>query len=71
ADMIKAFNSALTLSIEAKILNQYTVARLIAKAYNTAMYVGIEAKLYDSGIVEKLIAEAYMKAAALNNLKTE
>ncbi|MDE1868998.1 MAG: 50S ribosomal protein L10 [Candidatus Micrarchaeota archaeon] len=71
SDIAKAFNSALTLSIEAKILNQYTVARLITQAYNTAMYVGIEAKLYDSGIIEKLLAEAYMKAAALNNLKPE
>jgi large subunit ribosomal protein L10 len=68
SDIIRAFSSAMALSLELGIVNAYTVKVLIAKAYRCAYYLGMEAKLYDSGIVEGLVSMASREAAALNSL---
>lgn len=64
-----AFNRAFTLSLEAGVINSYTIKTLIAKAYRNAIHVGVETKIYDSGIIERLLAEAASRASALDNLK--
>ncbi len=65
AEIAKAFSAALTLSLEAGVVNRYTVVKLITKAYRSAMALGLEAKAYDSGIVEKLLEQASVHAQAL------
>jgi large subunit ribosomal protein L10 len=67
-DLATAFRSALALSIDRGIINQYTIKVLISRAYQNAYHLGIEAKLYDSGIVEGLIAKALHEATSLNSL---
>lgn len=65
ADIGKAFNSALQLSLERGIVNRYTVRQLIGRAYRSAMHLGIECKLPDRGIVEKLIEKAVLGAKGM------
>ncbi len=65
ADIGRAFNSALQLSLALNIVNQYTVRPMIEKAYRNAMYLGVEYKLPDKGIVEKLIEKAVLGARGM------
>ena len=66
-EIMIGFRSALSLSLEANIINAYTIEILIAKAHRTAMHVGLEAKVLDSGIIELLLASATLSADALNS----
>ncbi len=70
-DMTIAFRSALALSIDAGIVNQYTIVTLIERAYRGAMAVGIEGKVPEPGIVEKLVANAALQANALGSMVKE
>jgi len=69
-EIATCFAHALTLSLEANIVNAYTIERLVTKAYRQAMHLGIEAKVPDSGIVEMLLARAAMEASALGSKVT-
>ncbi|HII09823.1 MAG: 50S ribosomal protein L10 [Candidatus Micrarchaeaceae archaeon] len=62
------FRSALAVSLEAGIVNAYTINTLIERAYNSAMHLGIECKIYDSGIIDMLLADAAMQATSLNSM---
>jgi large subunit ribosomal protein L10 len=64
----QAFNAALQLSIEGKIINSYTAERLVAIAYRNAIALGTEANLYDSGIIEGVIAKAVLGANSLSEM---
>ncbi len=66
-ELAACFGRALSLSLEANIINNYTINNFIAKAYNNALNLGLEAKLPDSGIVDLLLAGAAAQAAALNS----
>lgn len=70
-EMSVAFRSALALSIEAGIVNQYTIVTLIERAYRGAMAVGVEGKVPEPGIVEKLVANAALQANALGSMVKE
>lgn len=67
-DILSAFASALTLSLDRGYVNQYTVERLLVKAYTNAIFLGTEAKVPDKGIIERLVANAAAQAGALNEL---
>ena len=67
-DIIHAFNSALALSMEVGIVNQYTVKVLIERAYRNAYHLGMEAKLPDAGIIEGLVSNAANAAEKLDSL---
>ena len=68
-DIVLCFINAMTLSIEAKIINAYTINTFIARAYNAALSMGLEAKALDSGIIDLLIANAASQAAILSKLE--
>ncbi len=73
-EMTLCFRNALSLCLEAKIINAYTINNFIAKAYTSALYLGLEVKALDSGIIDLLIARAASQAATLNSnldVKTE
>ncbi|MCW6160538.1 MAG: 50S ribosomal protein L10 [Candidatus Micrarchaeales archaeon] len=70
-EMSVAFRSALALSIEAGIVNQYTIVTLIERAFRSALAVGIEGKVPEPGIVEKLVANAALQASALGSMVKE
>jgi large subunit ribosomal protein L10 len=61
------FRNALALSLEAKIINAYTINTLIEGAYANALHLGIECKIYDSGIIDLLLADAALTASSLNS----
>lgn len=67
----EAFRSAVAVSMDRNIVNQYTINSFITKAYNSALYLGLEAKILDSGIVEGLIARVIREAGALNSTMTK
>ena len=67
-DISRAFGQAMTLSMEAKIVNQYTVRNFVAQAYRAAMAVGIAGGIYDSGIVERLIENATLAARSIDGM---
>ena len=60
------FRNALAVSLEAKIINTYTINSLIESAYGNALHLGIECKIYDSGIIDLLLADAASVASSLN-----
>ncbi len=62
ADIARAFASALRLSFESNIVNQYTISSIVEKAYMNAVCLGVQQKLYDRGIIEKLIERAVLEA---------
>ena len=66
AEIAQAFGAALSLSLEAGIVNAYTISSMLTKAYRNAITLGIETKAYDSGIVEMLLESAAAHATALN-----
>lgn len=68
ANILSAFSSAYTLSLERGILNQYTVKPLIVKAFMQARFLGIETKAYEPGIIEQLIGSASAQASALEGI---
>lgn len=65
-DISICFRNALALSLEAKIINAYTINTLIGSAYSNALHLGIECKIYDSGIIDLLLADAAATATSLN-----
>ncbi len=67
-DVARGFRSALTIALEGKIVNSYTIKTFIEKSYRGAMALGIVAKIPEPGIIEKLLASATMQASALNNV---
>ncbi|MCL5430487.1 MAG: hypothetical protein M1504_03350, partial [Candidatus Marsarchaeota archaeon] len=60
------FASALTVCMERKIVNSYTISNFIGVAYREAMALGTSAKVYEPGIVDRLIASAVGEAKALD-----
>ncbi len=66
-ELTMCFRSALALSLEANIINAYTIDSFITKAYRSAMHLGLEAKVLDSGIIDLLLASAASQASALNS----
>jgi large subunit ribosomal protein L10 len=69
SELARCFGNALSICLEAKIINSYTINNFITNAYNNALHLGLEVKALDSGIVDLLLASAASQAAALNNLQ--
>ncbi|MGI0100380.1 MAG: 50S ribosomal protein L10 [Candidatus Micrarchaeaceae archaeon] len=64
-ELMVCFRNAFTVSLEANIVNTYTIVHMIGRAYRSAVSLGLKAKIPDSGIMELLIASAAQQAAAL------
>lgn len=67
-NILNAFNAALAISINQKIINIYTIKGFIGKAYNNAIALGIEEQIYDTGIIDRLIEIAYREAGSVEKL---
>jgi large subunit ribosomal protein L10 len=65
-EITMCFRNALGISLEANIINAYTIDTFITKAYRGALHLGLEAKVLDSGIIDLLLASAASHAAALS-----
>ncbi len=66
ADIAVCFRNALSLCLDRKIINAYTIESMISSAYSEAIALGVGAKILDSGIIERLVAQAAMQAAAVS-----
>lgn len=65
-DINRSISRVIALSVNAKIINRYTINRFITESYINAIALGVEANLYDSGIADRLIGKAYRIASALS-----
>ncbi len=70
-DIAHAFNVAYNISLNAGLVNSYTIKPMVEKAYREAMALGINAKIYDTGITEKLLEIAAAEAKSLNEKVAE
>ncbi len=62
----RSIGEVIALSVNAKIINRYTINRFITESYINAIALGVEANLYDTGIADRLVGKAYRIASSLS-----